>query len=237
MACHSDRCRRRHRAPPRRRLHDPDRLARSRRHHLLGQHHARPRRGAAGGHTGIGYTYADRPTAQLIHDELVGSRPRPRRLRQCRRPGPRWSTRSATRPAGHRVDGHLRRRRRLVGPQGTLLDLPLVPLLGAAHEDGPRLRQRRLHLLLASSSCKSSSPAGSRRHPAREDEDRHAPRRRPRPRARGPRGHRARLPSCSSTPTGPTAASRRWPSPSVSPTGRDLVRGAGFRRTTSTACT
>ena len=114
-----------------------------------------------------------------------------------------------------------------------LLGLPLAELLGRRARRGADLRQRRLHLLRRSRSS-AAQLAGwvERGHPAREDEGRHASRSDDlAPRARRRARRSAPTPSCSSTPTAPTRASRRWRWPRrFAELRRELVRGAGLLR-------
>ena len=172
----------------------------------------------AGGKIGLGYTYADAATGRLIRRPAGRGRPGPRRDGRARRPGRRWSQADPQpRPAGHRLDGDLRRRRRPLGPEGPAAR----PAAGHPPRRGPRrrarLRQRRLHVVFDRAAAGAARRLGRRGHPAGQDEDRHATRpttstaSAPPARRSGPR------PSCSSTPTAPTAASRRWPWPSASP--------------------
>ena len=130
---------------------------------------------AAGGETGLGYTYG-------------------RRRRRAR-----WSTRSSRRPPGSDAlaTGASHRRRcarrcetraarasgrwRIAAVDVALWDLKARLARRAARrrcsararDAVPRLRQRRVHVVLATSGSPSSSAAGSTDgHPAREDEDR-----------------------------------------------------------------
>ena len=118
---------------------------------------------------------------------------------------------------GDRLDGDLRRRLGALGPEGQAAR----PAAGHAPRGGPRrragLRQRRVHVLLDRAAAGAARRLGRGRHPAGQDEDRHPPGRRPRAGPGRPRGDRRRTPNSSSTPTAPTAASRRWPRPRRSP--------------------
>ena len=116
---------------------------------------------------------------------------------------------------GHRLDGDLRRRRRALGPEGPAAR----PAAGHAARRRPRggagLRQRRVHLVLDRAAPRAARRLGRRGHPAGQDEDRPPPGRRPRAASGPPARRSGRTPSCSSTPTAPTAASRPWPWPSA----------------------
>ena len=135
----------------RRGLHDPDRPARGRRHHRLGQHHpgARPSRGRR--HRSAWATPTPTTaTAQLIHDKLADKVRGPRRHGHPRRLGRDGPGDPQPRPARRRLDGDLRRRCGLWDLKADLLDLPLVTLLGG-RDRRAGLRQRRLHVLLRTS--------------------------------------------------------------------------------------
>ena len=142
----------------------------------------------------------------------------PRRDGACPGPGRRWSRRSATsgRPgiasmAISAVDTAL------WDLKARLLDLPLVTLLGRGPRRRAGLRQRRVHLVLDRAAPGAARRLGRRGHPAGEDEDRHATRPTTSAGSAPPARRSGPTPSCSSTPTAPTAASRRWPRPSGSP--------------------
>ncbi len=168
---------------------------------------------AAGGRTGLGYSYADTATARLVRDLLAGvvkgrdamgvpgaHAAMVAAIRNLGRPGIASMAISAVDAA-------------LWDLKARLLDVALVTLLGAVRDRGAGLRQRRVHLVLARAAPRPARRLGGRGHPAGEDEDRPPPRGRPPARADRPRGDRAATPSCSSTPTAPTAASRPWPWP------------------------
>ena len=112
-----------------------------------------------------------------------------------------------------------------------LLDLPLATLLGAVHEQVPGLWQRRVHQLQHRAPAAAAGRLGAGRDPAREDEGRQ-PTRDDDVAAYAPRARRsATRRRCSSTPTAPTPASRRWHCRALRRARRrELVRGAGLLR-------
>ena len=172
---------------------------------------------AAGGKTGLGYTYADTATARLIRDLLAG-------VVQGRDamavPGARAAMVAAIRNLGRpgiasmaisAVDAAL------WDLKARLLDVPLVTLLGAVRDAVP---------VYGSGGFTSYSPEQLRDQlggwaaagiPRVKMKIGRHPDGRPPAGAGRPRGDRAAMPSCSSTPTAPTAASRRWPWPRRSP--------------------
>ena len=98
-----------------------------------------------------------------------------------------------------------------------LLDLPLVTLLGAVRDAAPVYGSGGFTSYSIEQLQRPARRLGRRRHPAGQDEDRPPPGRRPRAGSGPPARRSGPRPSCSSTPTAPTAASRPWPRPSGSP--------------------
>ena len=171
---------------------------------------------SAGGRTGLGYSYADTATAALIRD-LLAAIVRGRDAMAV--PGDlvgNGRRHPQSRAAGGRLDGDLGRRLALWDLKAKLLDLPLVTLLGAVRDAAPVYGsggftsysigqlQEQLGGWVAAGIPRVKMKIG--RHPA-EDLSRVRPPARP----------SAPRPSCSSTPTAPTAASRPWPRPNGSP--------------------
>ena len=107
-----------------------------------------------------------------------------------------------------------------------LLGLPLARLLGRCHERRPGVRQRRLHLLLATRACASSSPAGRRGHPAGEDEGGRDPAADPE-RVRAARGAIGDDVELFVDANGAYTRKQALALAERSPSGRVLVRGAG----------
>ena len=145
----------------------------------------------AGGKTGLGYSYADTATAALIRDslaEVVRGRDAMAvpgawaamvaAIRNLGRPGIASMAISAVDAA-------------LWDLKARLLDLPLVDAPGRRPRRRAGLRQRRVHVVLDRAAPRPARRLGRAGHPARQDEDRHPPGRRPRPRPGRPRGDRA----------------------------------------------
>ena len=91
------------------------------------------------------------------------------------------------------------------------------------------LRQRRLHHLRQRPSARSAGWVDRAGLPMGQDEDRHRSGSRSAARRRGS-ATRSATPACSSTPTAPCRAGRRWTSPNAASTRGALVRGAGVQR-------
>ena len=119
----------------------------------------------AGGETGLGYTYCD---ARRRRADRRRSSPPSSAAATRSTCGAAWhamsrALRNVGRP-GLALDGALGGRHRALGSQGARCSAcRSSTLLGAAHDDGAGLRQRRLHARTRSSGCASSSAAGSRR--------------------------------------------------------------------------
>ena len=140
-------------------------------------------------------------------------RRRPRCARRGRRVGRDGGRDPQSRPPRHRVDGDRRRRQRAVGSQGApARRAARAAARGCARRDS-RVRQRRLHVVLARAADRAARWLGARRHRHGQDEDRPRSCSRHRARAccRATRSVRTRR--SSSTPTARTAASRRSASP------------------------
>ena len=120
----------------------------------LGHDDAGPRRGRRpAGETGLGYTYADTATARWSATARRRRSSRPRRHATSRRLGRRWSRRSATSAGpGIALDGDLGRRRGALGPEGPAARPAARHAARGGPRRGPGLRQRRVHLVLRSSS-------------------------------------------------------------------------------------
>ena len=97
-----------------------------------------------------------------------------------------------------------------------LLGSPLVDAARPRPRRRAGLRQRRLHQPTRRASSRAARPAGSTQGIARgQDEGRPRPGARSRSASPRPAPRSATTPSCSSTPTAPTRASRRWPWPTT----------------------
>ena len=203
----------------RRGVHGADRRARRRTARSRG---TRPRssssRCSRGGARGLGYTYADVAAAQVgrlqARDVVAAATPERRA-----RPGTAMvrAIRNA-RPSRPRVDGDLRGRHRALGPQGApARTCRSCGLLGACRDDVPIYGSRRLHLLLDERLADQLAGWVDQGIPRVKMKVGVEPGDDPAARARGARRDRPRTPSCSSTRTAPTPASRRssWPSASA----------------------
>ena len=184
----------------------------------------------AGGKVGFGYTYAAAAAGRLIQETLAPVV----QGRDALAVPAAWAAmvhavRNIGRP-GIASMAIARRRYRPVGPEGSASR----PATGHAARGGPRvrprLRQRRLHFVHDRAAAGAASRLGGAGHPAREDEDRHASRRRLRPRSRRPQGDRRR--------SGAVRGRQRRLHPQAGAglrralcrARRELVRGAGVRR-------
>ena len=108
----------------------------------------------AGGERGLGYTYADAATATLIDAQARRRRRGRRRAGPAGARGRRWSSASATSAApGSSSMAIAAVDIALWDLKARLLDLPLVHPARRGARPRCRLRQRRLHLLFATSVC------------------------------------------------------------------------------------
>ncbi len=210
----------------------PDGRAGSRWHLRLDRHHAR--RGDGRGRR------CHRPRLHLRREPArPGSSPAPWRRRSAARTCPRRAAlppadgrrRAQHGPLRPRGDGHLRRRRGAVGPEGQ------AARLAARRPARPRPR-RRAHLrqsggFTSYDDAQLTDPArrlgGARRLPRGEDEGRHAYRRRPaaRPRRQGAIGDATLFVDANGAYSARTRCG--WPAPSP-PSAACLVRGARLLR-------
>jgi hypothetical protein len=194
-------------------------------------------RAAARGCAGTGYSYTHDAARRLIERKAEG----PRRGRECAGRGRPVAgdgrCGAQLRPPGHRRQRDRGGRHRALGSEGASF--------GSAARDHARrlpggdrdLRQRRLHLLFQRPAAGAAGWLDRPRHRQGQDQGRQ---RAPRPTRRGcgrPARRSAPRPICSSMPTAPTTASRRWPTPRSSPAS---TASAGSRsrspRTISRGC-
>ena len=162
-----------------------------------------------GGERGLGYTYADVATAKLIDSKLAGVV----HGRDAMAPPAAWAAMVA-RPATSGGRGSPRWR----SPPSTsrcgisrrgCSGCRCASCSGCVRDRVPVYGQRRLHAPTRTTGSPRSWAAGSSRDPARQDEGRLRAGAGSRARAGRARRRSARTPSCSSTPTAPTRASRR----------------------------
>ena len=189
----------------------------------------------AGGETGLGYTYADAATAPLIRDAAAPGSSSGRDAHGACRGA--WSAMVAAvrnlGRAGHRRDGDLGGRHGALGSEGAAAR----PAAGHAARRAPATRSPvygsgGFTSYSIDAAGRRSSAAGSQagipRVKMKIGRDPAADLARV---ARRARGHRRRTPSCSSTPTAPTTASRRCAlAERFAELGVALVRGAGLLR-------